>query len=336
MFRRARTDWDRIKTESILEVPSMLRTAVLVCSFFLLFSFVSAQPPQRPKIRGLAFVRVKASDFQKSSETYTKILGLRPSADACIHTTNPCFVVNASQQIELTAAQPGDSGSWLDEVAFQTTSARDMREYLLGQRVRVSEIKMLPHGTSFFETQDPEGNHLAFVELLPGLTVSRSLPNRVSSHILHAGFVVKDLNLMKHFYMDVLGFRLYWKGGFKDVPPGAPQKDSDIDWFALQVPNGTDWIEFMLNIPTNADHRELGIQNHFCLGVPNMQKALDQLYANGLALDSKFADDKSEIGRDGKWQFDIFDPDLTRIEFMEPTPTKAPCCNRYTAPHPKL
>ena len=89
---------------------------------------------------------------------------------------------------------------------------------------------------------------------------------------------------MKHFYMDVLGFRLYWKGGFKDVPPGTPQKDSDIDWFAIQVPDGSDWVEFMLNIPANADHQELGVQNHFCLGVPNMQKALDQLACQRLGL----------------------------------------------------
>ena len=78
------------------------------------------------------------------------------------------------------------------------------------------------------------------------------------------------------------------------------------------------------------------MQNHFCLGVRNMQEAIDQLHKNGLAHNSKFADDKPEIGRDGKWQYDVYDPDLTRIELMEPAPTKDPCCNPYTAPHPKL
>ena len=48
------------------------------------------------------------------------------------------------------------------------------------------------------------------------------------------------------------------------------------------------------------------------------------------------ADDKPEIGRDSKWQYDVYDPDLTRIELTEPAPTKDPCCNPYTAPHPKL
>jgi len=211
-----------------------------------------------------------------------------------------------------------------------------MREYLLAQHVPVSEMKITPHGIPFIETQDPEGNRLAFIQTISEISVTRIPPTQVSSRLFHAGFVVKDLNSMKHFYLDVLGFRLYWKGGFKDRLPGTPEKDSDIDWFEIQVPDGSDWIEFMLNIPANADHQELGVQNHFCLGVPNMQNALDQLRKNGLAPDSKFADEKSEIGRDGKWQFDIFDPDLTRIELMEPTPTKAPCCNSYTAPHAKL
>jgi hypothetical protein len=55
------------------------------------------------------------------------------------------------------------------------------------------------------------------------------------------------------------------------------------------------------------------------------------LLVSGLATD-----DKPEIGRDGKWQYDVYDPDLTRIELMELAPTKDPCCNPYTAPHPKL
>ncbi len=314
----------------------MFPTAIAMF-LFLSFSILShAQTPRRPQISGIAFVRIKSSDFQKSSETYRKILGLRIGSNGCINVKNPCFVVNASQHIELTQAQPGDPGSWLDEVAFRTSSVREMRDYLLSQRVSVPEIKNNPHGIPFIEAEDPEGNRIAFVQSISEISVARVPPNQVSSRLFHAGFVVKNLAMMKHFYVDILGFRLYWKGGFKDLPPGIPQKDSDIDWFEVQVPDGSDWVEFMLNIPANADHQELGVQNHFCLGVPNMERALDQLHKNGLSLDSKFADDKSEIGRDGKWQFDIFDPDLTRIELMEPGPTKEPCCNPYTAPHAKL
>jgi len=316
----------------------MIRAAIVVGFIGLLcISNAAEAPPARPRIYGLAFVRVRASDFQKSAPIYNKILGLRSARPhECMNSDAPCFVVNASQHIELTQAQTGDSGSWLDEVGFQTDSVRQMREYLLDQHVQVSEIQVGPRGMPFIECHDPEGNRLAFVQTLSTISVSRPAPEQISSHLFHAGFVVKNLDSMRQFYLDVLGFRLYWKGGFKDLPPGTPEKDSGIDWFEIQVPDGSDWVEFMLNIPANASHEELGVQNHFCLGVPNMAKAIDQLHANGLAPDSRLADDKSEIGRDGKWQFDIFDPDLTRIELMEPAPTQKPCCNPYTAPHPKL
>lgn len=182
----------------------------------LSFSILShAQTPPRPQISGIAFVRIKASDFQKSSETYTKILGLRTGSNGCINVKNPCFVVNASQHIELTQALPGDPGSWLDEVAFRTSSVHEMRDYLLSQRVSVSEIKNTPHGIPFIETKDPEGNRIAFVQSFSEISVARVPPNQVSSRLFHAGFVVKNLAMMKHFYMDILGFRLYWKGGFR-------------------------------------------------------------------------------------------------------------------------
>lgn len=312
----------------------MLRTAVLVCVSFVLSAAAFGQT--RPKIYGIAYVRLKSSDFEKSAETYRKVLGLTSGNFGCVHAKNPCFVVNAVQHIELTRANAGDSGSWLAEVAFRTDNVSQMRDYLRSKGFVVSEVQTTQSGKSMIETQDPEGNRLAFVAQAQSNTSGPLKPPQVSNRLFHAGFVVKDLPLMKHFYMDQLGFRLYWKGGFKDLPAGTKEKDSDIDWFEIQVPDGSDWIEFMLNIPANADHQELGVQNHFCLGVPNMENALEQLHKNGLAPDSKFADDKSEIGRDGKWQFDIFDPDLTRIELMEPVPAKDPCCNPYTAAHAKL
>lgn len=216
----------------------MQRAAILACATFLFVPSARPQTPPRPQISGIAFVRIKASDFQRSSETYGKILGLRTGSNGCINVKNPCFVVNASQHIELTQAQPGDPGSWLDEVAFETSSVREMRDYLRSQRVSVSQIENTPHGIPFIETKDPEGNRIAFVQSFSEISVARVPPNQVSSRLFHAGFVVKNLAMMKHFYMDTLGFRLYWKGGFKDLPPGTPEKDSDIDWFEIQVPDG--------------------------------------------------------------------------------------------------
>jgi hypothetical protein len=70
------------KNRSATRTP-MLRAATLLCISLLFTTFLSAQTPQRPKIYGIAYVRIKSSDFQKASETYSKILGLSPSGDSC-------------------------------------------------------------------------------------------------------------------------------------------------------------------------------------------------------------------------------------------------------------
>jgi catechol 2,3-dioxygenase-like lactoylglutathione lyase family enzyme len=139
--------------------------------------------------------------------------------------------------------------------------------------------------------------------------------------MFHAGFVVKDRPVEDRFYRDLLGFRMYWHGGMKDT---------DSDWVEIQVPDGSDWIEYMLNILPTADHDELGVMNHLALGVASMNPAFEQLRAHGLQTT-----EAPEIGRDGKWQFDIFDPDATRVEFMEFKPAQAPCCNAYEGSHPE-
>ena len=45
--------------------------------------------------------------------------------------------------------------------------------------------------------------------------------------------------------------------------------------------------------------------------------------------------EQPKIGRDGKWQLNLYDPDGTRVELMEFTPVEKPCCSEFTGEHPK-
>jgi catechol 2,3-dioxygenase-like lactoylglutathione lyase family enzyme len=196
-----------------------------------------------------------------------------------------------------------------------------MRRYLLGHGIKVGAISKDSNGARHFELRDPEGNPIAFIQRLLEAIDYKTSPNQVSTRLFHAGFVVRDAAVEDRFYRSFLGFRMYWHGGFKDTA---------TDWEEIQVPDGGDWIEYMLNIPSPADHKELGVQNHFSLGVTNVKSAFDLLVAHGL----KVTDDRPEIGRDGKWSFDIYDPDDTRVELMEFKPAQKPCCHPYEAAHP--
>jgi len=47
--------------------------------------------------------------------------------------------------------------------------------------------------------------------------------------------------------------------------------------------------------------------------------------------------EEPQIGRDGKWQLNLYDPDDTRVELMEFTPVEKPAAapTNNTGPHPQ-
>ena len=143
----------------------------------------------------------------------------------------------------------------------------------------------------------------------------------LSRRLIHSGFVVSDRAAEDKFYKDILGFHVYWHGG---------RTDDETSWVDMQVPDGTDWIEYMLNVSPTASHKTLGVMNHIALGVPDIHAAQQQLIKNGWK-----GTEEPKIGRDGKWQLNLYDPDDTRVELMEFTPVEKPCCSEYTGPHPK-
>ena len=150
-----------------------------------------------------------------------------------------------------------------------------------------------------------------------------------ATHIIHVGYIVHDRTLEDRFYRDVLGFRPYWYGGFEGKP---------AEWYSQQVPNGTDWLEYMVQrgpetrgIPAAMSEEVAGILNHFSFGVDNIERTVTVLTARD-ALTGK--SDGPKIGRDGKWQFNMYDPDGTRTEIMEFHAAVAPCCSPFTAMDP--
>jgi hypothetical protein len=108
-------------------------------------------------------------------------------------------------------------------------------------------------------------------------------------------------------------------------------KPGQTDWVAMQVPDGTDWLEYMLNVESNPDLGLNGVMNHISLGVTDMKAAQAKLEAHGW---KPHGDEHSQMGKDGKWQLNLFDPDQTRIELMEFTPKEEPCCSEFKGKHP--
>jgi len=221
------------------------------------------------------------------------------------------------EQVVLTKDAVSTPANRIDKIVFRVSDAKELQRYLSGQGV---QIRSAAPALGYFEIDDPGGQKLGFLQRTASDGWTKDMfptPPR----IIHAGFIVRDRPAMEHFYKDILGFRPYWHGGMKD---------DETSWVSLQVPDGSDWLEFMLYDPTGKDKHFLGVMNHIALGVTDIHATQEQLRKNGAPLT-----EEPKIGLDGKWQLNLYDPDETRIEFMEFTPVQKPCCSEFTAPHPK-
>ena len=276
-------------------------------------------PGSRPRILGIDHVSFYTTAPEGVQKLYGDVLSLA-SAEP-VETGGTLRYTVGKQWVGYSPAPDPKSTDRMDHVAFLTENIAALRRYLTANGVKVSGVQGLPdHSLSCF-VSDPGGHRIEFVEREKAAAVAQPRA-AVSRRIIHAGFLVYDRPAEDHFYVDVLGFRPYWHGGMKD---------DKTDWVAMQVPDGTDWLEYMLNQPEHPDLRTTGVMNHISLGVVDMKEAQAMLESHGW---KPHGDEKAQMGKDGKWQLNIYDADLTRVELMEFKPAQKPCCSEFTGPHP--
>ena len=131
-----------------------------------------------------------------------------------------------------------------------------MRHYLSAHAVNVpNHVSVSADGIRSFGVRDPEGHQVCFVQFATANDRSGAQAGRqpISTHMIHAGFIVRDRAAEDRFYKDLLGFHVYWHGGMKDA---------DTDWVDMQVPDGSDWLEYMLNVDSNPSAQESGVVRH--------------------------------------------------------------------------
>jgi catechol 2,3-dioxygenase-like lactoylglutathione lyase family enzyme len=292
-------------------MPAKLSFACL-----LLFTLAAgAQTITRPAITGIAFVRFDTTDPAAAQKFYGETLGFERKDD----NGTSIYPVNHSQWIEVVNEAP-KSTAHLAAVAFTTTNAAQLQSYLAARHIQPEQ----PLKSGEFAVRDPEGNLIVFVQSGSNKLVADAAPSpsATSSRIIHAGFMVRDRDAEDKFWKDILGFRPYWHGG---------RSEAVTDWVSLQVPDGSDWLEYMLNAADQPTQKQFGSMDHVSLGVVHMTDVIATLARNH--CDGTNCS-KSQVGHDGKVQLNLFDPDQTRVEFMEFTPIQPPCCSAFTAKHP--
>lgn len=283
----------------------------------------------RPAITGISHVCVYSTDAAKTDAFYQHDLGAakRPDPENANGVRYYFSPVQFVEVLPLPATET--SINRLDHVAFNTADADGLRRYMGANGVTVpAKVENASDGSRWFEVRDPEGNRVQFVQ--PAAKPVDVPLDTLSSHIIHLGYMVRDDQAENAFFRVLLGFRPYWFGGRADTP---------ADWISQQVPDGTDWIEYMMvrspekvRIPSSVTKTSLGTMDHISLGVPSMKTAYEVLYV-GDRLNNRNAGGV-KIARDGKWQFNMYDADDTRVELMEFQPSVKPCCSPFTASSP--
>jgi catechol 2,3-dioxygenase-like lactoylglutathione lyase family enzyme len=302
----------------------MSRAPKLALFIYISVAAIAQTNVPRPAITGISHITLYADDLAKSQKFYGALIGWVQMPEGG-QRASLRFYANHSQYVQLELAPRPGINDRLINVGFLTKDAEALRQFLHENGVTVPDaVTKDSDGCKHFQVADPEGNKIDFVQggahfAKPLISTSR----RLSGHIIHVGFVVRNRELVDHFYKDLLGFHLYWQGG---------AAAGHTDWVMMQVPDGTDWLEYMLYLPAAPTRGQLGSANHFSPGVSNVAELGEELKRRGWVPTG--GEHLSLLGVDGKLQLAMLDPDGTRAEFMEFAPVKEPCCAPYTGPQP--
>ena len=311
----------------------MKKLALTLAAIVLAIPGLGAQQPvARPRITGISHVGFFVSDLPKALDFWHGLLGYdvaytlnKPGTD----TTRIAFIkINDHQHIELFNEPPTNPPSMMSHLCFSVDNIEQMRAYLRSQGYDLKPGHGTTHtGDYAFEIKDPNGMLIEFVQSLPTgkemQAAGRFLPaTRISPRIYHVGYSVGNAEKTIAFYK-MLGFTETWRNG---------PSSKEISWVNMKVPDGEDYVELMLFHPP-LDPRSLGGKNHVSLAVSDIQKAVADLESRP-AFKTYGKPLEIHTGINGKHQVNLFDPDGTRIELMEPFTVTGKPVPSSTAPFP--
>lgn len=269
----------------------------LVITLLLIATSVSAQ--SRPPLTGVSHLAVKVSDLAAARGFYRDFLGLQevPQPGGRYY-----FKVNSNQFIEvLPGLNPAEDR--LDHIALGTSDPAKLKAYLRGKGISILKDKFPGGG---FGVLDPDDHRVEFVALKPPAIDIQGKP--VSARIMHLGIIVGDAEKAMSFYSRILGFSEFWRG--------AAVSSQTVSWINVKLPESPDYVEYMLYSALPAPTQR-GSQHHACLEVEDIEAVKAHLEALPYY---KTYGKKLEIrtGINRRRQLNLFDPDGTRIELMEP------------------
>jgi len=304
---------------------------LLICLLLLVLPLLSRADPARPHITGISHIALYVHDLDKSRAFYKDFLGFAEpysltNQDGSVRLT--WIKINDRQSIELFPETTNGTDR-LYHIALETDDAAGMRDYLAARGVKVpAQVSRGKIGNWNYFIRDPDGRTVEIVQYAPDgwtlLNQGKFLPDtRISTNMPHVGVLEGDLGAAKAFYDGILGLRETWRG---------TRNPAMLSWVHERVPDGKDYLELMLYAQLPAPDKRGGA-HHLCLEVPDIEKARAILAARAERI-GYLRPMTIQTGVNRKRQLNLFDPDGTRVELMEPRTVDGVPAPSSTAPPP--
>jgi len=266
--------------------------------------------------QGVHHITFVGSNRDATIEFYQGVLGM-PEAfqikDAAGKTISVYFSVNDDQFIEATPnLKPGELVRQA-RVVFESSDLDKLHALYSERGLNPSKVTQGPDGNPVFRVVDPEGNNLDFIQYVSGSQQASvrgklTAQTRVSTHLLHAGLMVKDRANAASFYGEKLGF----------VQNRLPGKRGDyLELTSSDKNTETKYPPLDPNDPATHDQyvrEQYGAVQHIGLEVTDIRIARDIIQKRGGFTDLQV---RAHVGNSRHWLVHVFDPDGTRSEIFE-------------------
>jgi len=268
---------------------------------------------------GLARVRVRVADLDKGRAFYSGIAGFEDAFDARKGDGSLAaayYKVNDLQFLEIVPGLKANDVRPMAGIAIRTDQIKKLRTMLLALGLNPGKIHTDADGSTAFGVTNLPGqdlDYLEFVQYGPKSLADRTKgqflgAHRLSAHLEHAGIIATNFDSAYDFYVKKLGFHETWRRLTADGSRVV------IDHIEMPGPSG-DFVE----LSNQGDRHEpltrkpAGSVAHCAFTVPDVNSLVSEVHT----LEPRLQSSPARYGLDKRWGFNLFDPDGTRVEFLQ-------------------
>ncbi|GGA73112.1 hypothetical protein GCM10011507_25920 [Edaphobacter acidisoli] len=288
----------------------------LVAGIFFVGAGAAADPLP---LLGLARVTIRVSDLSQARTFYSGVAGFQDaydvrSADGSIAAAY--FKINDQQFLEVVPGLKPTQPRPMVGFAIRTDQLQKLHQMLKARGLHPGKIHLDQDGSRGFMLTDLPGQNLDYLEFVdygPKSLAERTKgqnqdDHRLSTNLEHVGIIATDFDAAYNFYVKTLGFHEVWRRVAEDG------KHVIIDHIQMPGPSG-DFVELSNFGQSNKplERKRAAGAAHLALTVADINATVEAVHAR----QSEMKLHSPRYGLDNRWNFNLFDPDSTRVEFMQ-------------------